>query len=329
MPKIMNTSGNPFLIGENMNDWPLGLSTGCFYQRSIFDCLNSVASSGFRQSEVCSSPAHLDYHDRPAVRRAAEKLRKLALEGHSFHAPFAEHIDITSPDARKRANSIGEVFAAAETAAELGARFFVIHPGPEHAAHPLGMEWSERLENVVDALEMISDRCRKLGTICVLENKLPHLIFGNLPDIMWILEAIESPNIGVCLDTGHAHLAGDLWNVARSLAPYLRMIHASDNRGRMDDHLPPEEGEIDWARLFVELAAHGFQGSIILEIAGRGGIPEILHSATRACSYLKGQAAAARREQSRNSQSNEAMGEAPPVFTRAFPGDREAPRPEH
>lgn len=75
-----------------MNDWPVGLSTGCFYQRSIFDCLEPVRESGFSMIEICSFPAHLDYHDLNAVRRAAQRVDELGLEAYSFHAPFADHI---------------------------------------------------------------------------------------------------------------------------------------------------------------------------------------------------------------------------------------------
>ena len=68
-----------------MNDWPVGLSTGSFYQESIFDCLESIRNSGFSMIEVCSFPAHLDYHDLDTVRRAAQRIVELGLEPYSFH----------------------------------------------------------------------------------------------------------------------------------------------------------------------------------------------------------------------------------------------------
>src|SRR5678815_4145866 len=100
-----------------MSDWPVGLSTGCFYQKSIFDCLEPILTGGFSLIEVCSSPAHLDYHDLTGVRRAAERLEALGIGAYSFHAPFAEHIDITSLDTSQRDASVREVITAAEAAA--------------------------------------------------------------------------------------------------------------------------------------------------------------------------------------------------------------------
>src|SRR5271165_187311 len=73
-----------------MSDWPVGLSTGCFYQRSIFDCLEVISRGGFNIIEVCSFPVHLNYHDRDMVARAARRAEELGMETYSFHAPFAD-----------------------------------------------------------------------------------------------------------------------------------------------------------------------------------------------------------------------------------------------
>lgn len=45
-----------------MSDWPVDLSTGCFYQKSIFDRLEPILTGSFSVIEVCSSPGHLDNH---------------------------------------------------------------------------------------------------------------------------------------------------------------------------------------------------------------------------------------------------------------------------
>ncbi len=270
-----------------MSDWPVGLSTGCFYQRSIFDCLERILAGGFSLIEICSAPAHLDYHDLAAVRRAAERLTALGIGAYSFHAPFADHIDITSLDLPQRAASVREVLAAAEAAALLGSRYFVIHPGPEHQAHPSGDDRQHRLENVARSLDEIAGQCQRLGMTCVLENKLPHLLFGNTADMPWILGAMTVTEVGVCLDTGHAQLGGELDTATHKLSRHLRMIHASDNRGHYDDHLPPGQGAIDWPRILGLLRDSGFRGSLIMEIAGHGESAQILDAARHARQFLR------------------------------------------
>jgi sugar phosphate isomerase/epimerase len=147
-----------------------------------------------------------------------------------------------------------------------------------------------RLENVASALTEIATRCAALGMTCVLENKLAHLLFGNTADMLWILGAMASMEVGVCLDTGHAHLAGELGTAVHKLSQHLRMIHASDNSGNYDDHLPPGRGRIDWPGLLRLLRDNGFHGSLMMEIAGHGSVTEILDGARQARQFLRREA---------------------------------------
>jgi sugar phosphate isomerase/epimerase len=272
-----------------MNDWPVGLSTGCFHHKKISDCLEHIGSGGFHLIEVCSLPSHLNYRDEPTVRSVAEQMQNLGIEAYSFHAPFADHIDITSLDEGVRQRSVAEVLSAAHAASILKVRHFVIHPGPEHAGQPHGEERERRLYNVARSLSEVAVRCQELGVLCVLENKLPHLMFGNVPDMMWILGAMTTTQVGVCLDTGHAFLAGVISTVVPKLGHYLRVIHASDNHGRYDDHLPPGKGSIGWSDILQQLRHAHFDGTIILEIAGRGEDAEIMKAAREAAGFLREQ----------------------------------------
>jgi sugar phosphate isomerase/epimerase len=267
-------------------DWPVGLSTGCFYQRRIFDTLREIRDGGFTMIEVCSHPAHLDYHDRPACERAAAQLRELAIEPYSFHAPFAEHIDITSLDGDRWRSSVDEIAQAATAAAILEARYFVLHPGPEQSDLPRH-ERLERMENAARALNVVAARCRELGVGLVLENMLPHLFSGHVRDLLWLLGAMETTDVGICLDTGHAYLAGDLGTVAHKLSGHLWMVHASDTRGTFDDHLPPGEGAVPWPALLRRLEESRFRGAFILEVAGGAESGVVLEGARRARAFLR------------------------------------------
>lgn len=270
-----------------MTDWPIGLSTGCFYQTSIFDCLELVRHAGFGVIEVCSCPKHLDYHDAVAVDRAAKLIRKLGLTPFSFHAPFAPHIDITSLDEEIREQSLQEMEQAATSAANLGVQYFVVHPGPEQGGLPES-ERFERMENAVAVLERLNCRCQTLGVGLVLENMLAHLFSGHVRDLMWTLGALHCTDVGICLDTGHAFLAKDLNTIAHKLSGHLWMVHASDNKGTYDDHLPPGDGKIAWTTLLEQFASIGFHSTIILELSGDLGTPEeILNAALRGRTLLR------------------------------------------
>jgi sugar phosphate isomerase/epimerase len=212
---------------------------------------------------------------------------RLGLEAYSFHAPFADHIDIGSPESNHRDQAVAEILCAAEAAAILEVRYFVIHPGPEHTDPPQWIERFERLRYAADALNLVAERCNKLGITCVLENKLPHLLHASASDILWILAAMNSVNVGVCLDTGHAYLSGDIYNVMHKLSRHLRMVHAHDNSGHGDEHLAPGTGQIDWDRVLSQLAFSDFRGGIILELADRGNSETLLSDARRARLLLR------------------------------------------
>jgi sugar phosphate isomerase/epimerase len=270
-----------------MSNWPIGLSTGCFYRTPLADCLETIRQSGFSMVEVIFSPEHLDYRNRQAVQEAALLIDNLGMEAYSFHAPFGADIDISSLDLPQREYALAEILRAVEAASLIGVHYFVIHPGPENADIPSRDERLLRIENVCSVLDRVALRCGELGIECVLENKLPHLLFGQSSDLLWILTSLKGNRVGACLDTGHANLAGDLYPLVYKMAPYLRLLHVHDNKGHGDDHLPPGDGRIDWTTLLKELATVHFTGALILELAG-GDTPEIVMArARRARTYLR------------------------------------------
>jgi sugar phosphate isomerase/epimerase len=269
-----------------LSDWAVGLSTGCFWQTSIFDCLEDIRNSGFGRIEICSSPGHLDYHDVDRVKRAAALIDELGLETYSFHAPFSDRIDITSPDPNAQNFALNELVQASEAAAILKVRYFVVHPGPEKSTLP-EHERLRHLENAVGVLNQAFLHCKRLGIGLVLENMLPHLFAGRTRDLLWILGALNSTEVGICLDTGHAHLGEDLPAVVHKLSGHLWMVHASDNNRHNDDHLPPGDGKINWAALLAHLHDLHFNGTFIMEISGTGDRKSILEGARRGRRYLR------------------------------------------
>ncbi|NLF29539.1 MAG: sugar phosphate isomerase/epimerase [Planctomycetes bacterium] len=269
-----------------MYDWPMGLSTGCFHDVSLFDCIESICHAGFSMIEVCSSPEHLDYHDFDAVRTAARRIRELGMEAYSFHAPFRYDNDITAADPAVRDRSRADLFRAAEAAAALHVRYFVLHPGPERGGFD-ERERADRRCRALAALNAVAARCRELGVALVLENMLPHLFAGPMSELLWMVGAMEAGGVGICLDTGHAFLGGDLPAVVDKVSDHLWMVHINDNHGDRDDHLPPGRGRIDWAALIGHLCRIPFRGGLILELAGGDDPQAILTSARTGRLYLR------------------------------------------
>ena len=271
-----------------MNPWPCGISTGCFYQTSFTDALPHIEAAGFPFVEICSFPRHLDYHQAGLVHTAANALEGAGIRAVSFHAPFAETIDISSPDPTACSASVRELRIACDAAAVLGVDYVVLHPGPERSGKPPPHEWLSRMNIAADSLNEVALHCHDLGLTLLLENMLPHLMFGHTSDMLFLLGAIRETNVGTCLDTGHAFLSRDLRTVVHKLSGHLRMLHVNDNLGERDDHLPPGEGAIDWISLVRQLHQWKFHGPLVLELAANTGTPaEIMRQARSAADYLK------------------------------------------
>lgn len=286
---IWKTCGKSFYPNFLMTEWPIALSTGCFYRRSIFDVLDAVRAAGFRQIEVCSSPRHLDFHNDADVRRAGEKMRELELSPASLHAPFAEHIDITSLDAAVREAAVQELIRACEAAARMGCENVVLHPGPEREGRPSEEEFLQRMHHAAEALNRVADRCSALGVQLLLENMLAHLMFGHVRDMMYLLGEIKTNDVGTCLDTGHAHLAREMGVVIQKLSGHLKMVHVNDNYGDWDAHLPPGAGSIDWLWVIGELRRVHFQGVLVLELSSgeQESVAAFLRRAVQAREYME------------------------------------------
>jgi sugar phosphate isomerase/epimerase len=250
--------------------------------------LPEIRQSGFETIEVCSFPQHLDYHDLDAVAQAGRQLRELAVRPASFHAPFADRIDITALDRESREAAVNELLAACEAAVLMGAETLVLHPGPEREGRPPEAEFLERMRHAADSLNRVADRCCVLGIQLALENMLPHLLFGHINDMMYLLGSIHTCQVSACLDTGHAFLAREMGTVIHKLSGHLHMVHVNDNRGDRDDHLPPGEGSIDWSWVLGELQRHQFHGVLILELSSHPheSVAQMLERGRRARDYL-------------------------------------------
>jgi sugar phosphate isomerase/epimerase len=78
---------------------------------------------------------------------------------------------------------------------------------------------------------------------------------------------LDPPGVGICLDTGHAFLMGDLVDAIEVVSGELMTTHVHDNRGKSDDHLVPFDGNIDWPAALMSMEKVGYEGLILFELA--------------------------------------------------------------
>jgi sugar phosphate isomerase/epimerase len=266
-------------------NWKIALSTGIFLNKPLLGVLADIKESGFKLVEVSAHPVHFGYKNMDTVKKIRAEMDRLGLCTISMHAPYSELIDITMLRESDRKRSVAEVEAAIDALTVLGGSKLVIHAGS--IVDEANEEIPERLSQSLRSLTEIYDYCLQSKIKLVIENMLGHLVGGRIEELQWILARLPQENIGVCIDSGHGFLGGNLMKSIKLFAPYLALVHAHDNNGTYDDHLPPGEGKIDWPQFLDALYGAGFGGEIVIEVQGNKKGRSLLKRARQSACFLK------------------------------------------
>ncbi len=266
-----------------------GLSTVLYRRQTLTrQHLLEIAARGFRSIALHALRPHFDYWSEAAVGSLQSWLAEAGLTLDAIHAPVAEalgagHPDaplsLAAPDAAQRAHAVDEATQALYVARRIPARVLIVHLGlPRTAADAPG-------ENSRDAarrsVETLRDRATPLGVQLAIE------IVGNElsrpGSLVHFLERDVGPEgLGLCLDLGHAHLEGDVVDIVETLSEHLAAVELDDNAGRVDDHLVPFDGTIDWPAALATIQKVGYDGCLVFEVAPRGPARDALARAERA-----------------------------------------------
>jgi sugar phosphate isomerase/epimerase len=172
----------------------------------------------------------------------------------------APGVNVLHPEKSRRIDAMDEVKRALETAEHIPLRNLIVHLGERDDA------WSPRsIEYAITALEHLGAFARPLGVRLLIENLLSE---PTTPEhLAIILEMGHLPNIGVCLDLGHAHATVGVAEAIGTLGARIASVHAHDNHGLKDEHLWPGAGTIDWAATADALRKLEAPPAIVLEIS--------------------------------------------------------------
>ncbi len=245
--------------------WRMGIATGCSVHTPIAATLEAFAAAGVTSVEIGTPPGHFDPWDSAAVRTLGDQLRRLEMHAISIHAPFGGPHDLSEPDAERRHAAVGTALVAASALRDLGGSHVIVHPSDVARDEDAGV----RLANSASSLGPLARGCANLGVRLVVETPLPHLVGGQPDEFDWLLRHLDD-EVGVCIDTGHVSLGGFWDRFVEVAGRRLVHVHANDNAGQRDDHLPPGDGVIDWARIRRSLEAARFSGWVVLELAYAG-----------------------------------------------------------
>ena len=193
-----------------------------------------------------------------------KKLSKEAdIEIFQTHAPY----HVYNADKKLFECRIEEIKYAIRATAVLGAKYTVVHPAQPCFFDPDKNPGFTKELNY-SLFEKLIPTAEEYGVLLALENMPGQGVPTSTPEMLIdYIDMMGSDAVVACLDTGHAHLAGEnIANFARRLGNRLKVLHLADNCGRMDEHYIPYVGTIGiWDEFMKTLKEVGYDGSLNLE----------------------------------------------------------------
>jgi sugar phosphate isomerase/epimerase len=214
-----------------------------------------------------------DADDLPFLEGMRQDISGAGLAVWSAHSPFGTEVDISSSDPAIRTRGVQAILRAARGALFLGAKVMVVHCGD------LCDETADRkdpLSRSLEALQQIVEGCTPLGVQIALVNLPPDHLTSSAEELMRMVEAFPAERVGVCLDTGHANMAGILLETIERAGPRIVTVHLHDNDGSADQHRVPGEGTIDWIAVRDALARSNYAGPLMFEVDKPGAYAEMM-----------------------------------------------------
>jgi sugar phosphate isomerase/epimerase len=150
-----------------------------------------------------------------------------------------------------------------DAAKQLSASRVVLHSGfkPEIDLFNLQESW---LKQNIDFWQAEMPRWAEAGIGIVIENEIERL-----PDLLIrLVDAVDSPFLSLCMDTGHQHLFSEMEAVewVRRMGQRLVHVHLQDNDRTGDKHWPLGRGTFDFERFYAAVGQYAPHATLSLEV---------------------------------------------------------------
>ena len=95
----------------------------------------------------------------------------------------------------------------------------------------------------------------------------PKWVSSEAIELCELVDSFNSPRVGICWDTGHAHMQGlEQRKELRILGDRLKVLHIQDNNGQADQHLLPFMGTVNWKDVMDGLYDINYAGDFTYEV---------------------------------------------------------------
>jgi sugar phosphate isomerase/epimerase len=144
-------------------------------------------------------------------------------------------------------------------------RFLVQHIGNSNESDD-----NRKFEAALSSIEHLRAFAKPLGVTLLVEN-IPNEI--STPErLMELLRTLRYDDMGICFDTGHAHIMSTVHQAFGVLESRIRSTHIHDNTGNRDSHLWPGDGTVDWEQTMQLLRSAPHGPALLMEIEGQEGL---------------------------------------------------------
>ena len=237
-----------------------------------------LAEAGFRHLELCCymDAADFPWEDAAAVAELKTVTTDLGVTVVALHPPDSGNL--AAPEESSRETQVDVLRRFTDLAADLGAASLSIHAG---YGLPVDGSRTDALTRQDEALDRLEAYVLESPVVLCLETLSGRDADMPNPDLIRMAHRRSAAAFGVVLDTGHAHIAGDLTGLAQTSGRRLQNLHLHDNDGRGDLHLVPGAGTIDWTQFMGGLRNSGYEGPLTLEVCP--GNPGDLRTRLAAC----------------------------------------------
>ena len=239
----------------------IGASTLATFNNSLVSSLEFIEGLGIGYVELL--------HQYPNEKFDLDILNSFDFK-YTIHAPFLD-VNIASLSTKSRNVSIEQIKDSINLANEIDASIVVVHPG---LVPFLLKEMPEKIYPVANnSIKELGEYSRDLGVTTTIEN-MPNFESMIYQDMSKLNEILVEFGMGMTFDIGHAHHSGI--SPDEMYFDSIKHIHAHDNMGDDDSHLPLGEGNIQLKDIVNTFEEKNYDGIYMIEVNDKDSIKKSL-----------------------------------------------------
>ncbi|MBX0322137.1 sugar phosphate isomerase/epimerase [Halomicroarcula sp. F13] len=184
----------------------------------------------------------------------------------SFVTTLSEETDISSADPDVRQRGREQLTEAIELVDEMdgvglgGITYSAWNPDFDGGLE----EKAARTERAIDVWRDLSDVAEEHDVLCTVEvlNRFEQFMLNTAAEARSFVEAVDSPNLQIMLDTFHMNIEeDDMAEAIRTAGDWLGHFHVGENNRRP----PKADGNMPWADIGDALDAADYGGPVVME----------------------------------------------------------------